>query len=363
MVDGDRLLLETWRKSSATVGEWDALAERNGNPFGSPEWNLTWWKHWGAGRALRISACRRAQAGTLVAIYPLYLATRRPLRVLRFLGHGPGDMLGPVCAPADRAAAGEGFRRALTELGGNWDLLLGQQVPAADGVAVALGAHVLRRERSPVLPIVWAAWDDYLASRSANFRQQLRRRERRLARSRAVRFRLTVDQTELHRDLTTLFSLHTARWGTRASSALAPSRQPFHREFAARALARGRLRLWILEVEGDPVAAWYGFRLGGIESYYQAGWDPRWADASVGTILLAHSIRSAFEDGMREYRFLRGGEEYKGRFTDSDAELETFALGNGLLGNAAVVLARRSATRGWSRGPLGSVRRLIGLRG
>ena len=34
----------------------------------------------------------------------------------------------------------------------------------------------------------------------------------------------------------------------------------------------------------------------------------------MGFVLLAHSIRSAFEDGMREYRFLRGGDSYKGRF-------------------------------------------------
>ena len=66
---------------------------------------------------------------------------------------------------------------------------------------------------------------------------------------------------------------------------------------------------------------------------------------------------------MREYRFLRGGESYKDRFTDEDTELETFALGSGIRGSAAVGLARRSANSAWSTGPLAVVRRFVGLQG
>ena len=42
------------------------------------------------------------------------------------------------------------------------------------------------------------------------------------------------------------------------------------------------------------------------------------------------------EDGVREYRFLRGGEPYKSRWADRDAGLETVALGRGLRGRAVV---------------------------
>jgi CelD/BcsL family acetyltransferase involved in cellulose biosynthesis len=43
----------------------------------------------------------------------------------------------------------------------------------------------------------------------------------------------------------------------------------------------------------------------------------------VGLVLLAHSIRAALEDGLDEYRFLRGAEPYKYRFADEDPGLET----------------------------------------
>ena len=54
---------------------------------------------------------------------------------------------------------------------------------------------------------------------------------------------------------------------------------------------------------------------------------------------------------MSEYRLLRGGEEYKGRFASEDPGLETVALARGPRGRVAVraVLAARSAPGGLRR--------------
>jgi CelD/BcsL family acetyltransferase involved in cellulose biosynthesis len=56
----------------------------------------------------------------------------------------------------------------------------------------------------------------------------------------------------------------------------------------------------------------------------------------VGFVLLAHSIREAMRDGMREYRLLRGGEPYKARFSSRDPGLETIAVPHGVRGAAAL---------------------------
>jgi CelD/BcsL family acetyltransferase involved in cellulose biosynthesis len=58
---------------------------------------------------------------------------------------------------------------------------------------------------------------------------------------------------------------------------------------------------------------------------------------------MAHTIREAMAAGAREYRFLRGGEAYKYRFTDSDHGVETLLIGRGLAGRAAVA----AAAAGW----------------
>jgi CelD/BcsL family acetyltransferase involved in cellulose biosynthesis len=310
---------------------WRALAEASGNVFSSWEWASTWWQHFGHGRRLLVAACRAAD-GRLVAVLPLYVWSTRPVRVARFLGHGPADQLGPVCAPGDRHLAARALVRACDEAG--MDLLLAELLPGGQGWPTALGGTLVQREASPTLSLD-GGWDAYLAGRSANLRQQVRGRERRLARTHELRFRPAAEPARLDDDIDVLFSLHRSRWGGRASAFA--RWEAFHRAFAAIAFDRGWLRLWFLELDGRPAAAWYGFRFGDVESYYQAGRDPGRGGESVGFVLLAHSIREAAADGMREYRFLRGAEPFKLRFADADPGLETVALPHGLRGRAAAI--------------------------
>jgi CelD/BcsL family acetyltransferase involved in cellulose biosynthesis len=331
------LRLEPIADPASLREEWTALAERAGNVFATWEWADAWWGVYGEDRPLHVTACH-AVDGRLVAVLPLYLARSRPPRTLRLLGHGPADQLGPVCAPEDRTAVADALKRLLAESGWGWDLLLAERLAPAEGWAGALGGRVVHREESPTMLIGGRSFDEFLASRSKNFREQVRRRERKLRREHEVEIRLS-DADRLAGDLDTLFRLHEARWSEGESSALSGARERFHREFARRALERGWLRLWVLEADGAPRAAWYGFRFAQMDWYYQSGRDPDWERQSVGFVLLSHTIRLAFDDGMTEYRLLRGGEEYKGRFATDDPGLETVALPRGLVGRGAIAAA------------------------
>lgn len=325
------LALEQVASYAAVEEEWRPLAEEAGNVFATPEWAATWWRHLGRGRKSLLTACRTDE-GALAAVLPLYLWRERPVRVARLAGHGPGDALGPVVGGAGRALAADALRRALVE--SRCALFVGDALPADEGWSGLLGARVVRRESSPVLRFESSSWEDLLAKRSRNLREQVGRRARKLEREGRVAYRLSSDPRRLSADLDALFALHRARRPTGSSfSAL----EGFHRDFARTALERGWARLWFLDVDDVPRAAWYGFRLGGVEAYYQAGRDPAWDRHSVGFVLLAHTIRAALEDGMREYRFLRGDEAFKYRFADGDPGLETIAIARGAL--AAGLLA------------------------
>ena len=159
-------------------------------------------------------------------------------------------------------------------------------------------------------------------------------------------YRLTTDPERLQPDLDALFRLHRQRWGSTASAFVAA--EAFHREFATLAFDRGWLRLWFLEIDGRPIAALHGFRFAGSESAYQAGRDLAFERQPVGFVLLMHALREALEDGLGEYRLLRGGAAYKARLATSDAGLETFGLPRGV--PAEVMLAAAEKTRGRSLG-------------
>jgi CelD/BcsL family acetyltransferase involved in cellulose biosynthesis len=311
---------------------WSRLAERSENLFATWEWANTWWRHYGGGRELRLAECRDA-ADEAVAILPLYQAYRRPLRVVRTIGHGPADQLGPVCAP-DEPGVAAALAGSARELG--WSVLLADRLPGGGDLTAALGGRSLLHESSPTIDVAGLSWDEYLGQRSSNFRSQVRRKERKLVREHGLTYRLSDDPGRLDRDLDVLFALHRARWQAEGSGALDGTREAFHRDFAAAALDRGWLRLWMAEVGDRPIAAWYGFRFGGAEWYYQFGRDPEWDRASIGVVLLAHTIREAIADDQREYKLLRGGEGYKDRFATADAGLETVALARGAAGRAAI---------------------------
>jgi CelD/BcsL family acetyltransferase involved in cellulose biosynthesis len=326
--------------------EWRELAQRSNNIFSTWEWCSTWWQHFGRGESLVVVACRESD-GTLFAILPLSLSRKRGLRIIRFLGHGVGDELGPVCAPGDRGTARRLLREVLAETPLSFDLFLGERLPGGEGGSTGLNGRALRIEQSPVIVADGRGWDEYLRSKSSNLRQQVRRKERQLAQGHDLQYRLASDPARLHDDLDTLFALHAARWTDSLSPFIA--NEAFHRKFARRALERGWLRLWFLELDGVARAAWYGFRFGDVESYYQSGRDPKWSRSSVGFVLLAHTIRETLDDGMREYRFLRGGEDLKYRFAERDEGLHTVGVSATLIGRVALTASVFARARPFRR--------------
>lgn len=342
------LVIESLGDARDLHGCWAELAIASRNVFSTPEWTSVWWRHFGRRRALTIWSVRDASNRTL-AVLPLTRERRGPFAITRIAGFGVADELGPVCAPGDRSAATIALRDAADEA----DVLVAERI-RSDWPRRALGDNVMSEDDSPVIALADEGdWEAYLAARSSNFRQQVRRRERKLKRALEVRFRLTDDPARLDADFDTLVALHRARWGAQ-SSAFSGARESFHREFAAVALSRGWLRLWVAESQGVPVAAWYGFRFAGIESYYQSGRDPGWDRHAVGAGILEHSIREAFADGMREYRLLRGDESYKRRYASSEASVLTVVLpgsarGRGLLAAARALAARPRGRRLVSR--------------
>lgn len=314
--------------------DWRRLAHSAGHPFSTWEWNASWWRRFGAGRHLNVLACRDWE-GQLAAILPLYVQRAGPLRVARFFGGG--DIRGPVCAPGDRPLAAACLRDAIGSDALPSSLLLAERLPGEEGWHSLLGGRHLASHPDPVLPLGGLTWEQLLASRSRNFRQQVRRRERRLVEEHGLSFRLSTDPDRLDADFDALVRLHAMRWGAESTGVFRGEQRELHREFAAEAQRRGWLRLWIAEVGGEPVAAWYGWRFAGSEWYYQAGRDPRFDDLSLGFVLLAHTVREACADGVQAYRFLAGDEPYKWRFASEDRGTESRVLARGASGCTAAV--------------------------
>ncbi|MBN9623049.1 MAG: GNAT family N-acetyltransferase [Actinobacteria bacterium] len=321
----DEVLLDAWRR----------LAEARANPFLTPEWTQAWLGAYPAEEPFVIAW----KVGDEVrGVLPLVAVREGATKLLRFAGARRGDWFTPACAEVDEVEMGRACAALLGAERGAWNQLrldridresAWPQVLWADGAGGRLAAAAPRRtDVLPFIDLAEGGWEAYLARRSRNFRSQLGRRRRKLEREHELSFRMTTDPAALAADFETFYRLHEERWEDRGGSSSGEEAvERFHGAFSALALERGWLRLWIAEADGKPAAAWYGWRLGHRYCYALSGLAKEYEPLALGTVLLAHTIEQAAEEGCSIYDLMWGDEGYKSRFETGRREAATWVLG------------------------------------
>jgi CelD/BcsL family acetyltransferase involved in cellulose biosynthesis len=298
---------------------WRRLAELAGNPYLTPEWHAACRSRPGA-RPVVVAV--RSEDGTLRGVLPLVRDGSGPVRWLRFPGDDLGDDYAMLVAPGDDPAevarlAGRGLRAA----GVRWDAFalyyVDRSAPWLAGLLEGLGGPATMRRGEAVRPFVDLSggdWARYLATLKRTDRKETRRLERRALEAGAS-YRLLEDPAQVEEGMAVLFRLHDMRWSQRGGSSLASdeSRRVLS-GFAAAAAERGWVRLWLLEIEGDPVAAELAWRIGGRQRHYQAGFDPARGRLGVGIVLFAHALEDAMGAGVGEADLGWGESDYKRRY-------------------------------------------------
>ena len=308
---------------------WRQLAEARGNPFVTPDWYRSWLEHYDEdAEPFVIISCD--STGTCDGVLPL---VRTGGSALRFAGADIGDQFHPACHESHEL---ESTRRAcavLREHADEWSTAVfhGTEIDSDWLSGLRDGGSPLRvvtglATAMPYVNLRELEWDTYWAERGRKLRKYVRSRSNQLSKNHDVTFRRSEDRSELVNDMTTMFELHERRFG-RSSLLLDPRAQAFHRTFAEAASRHDWLRLAFMEIDGKPVAASYGWNVGGRYGDYNGGFHPDWAKTSVGLLLMVHTLRCAFEEGANEYDFLLGDESYKSRFSEDRRRVATVMAG------------------------------------
>lgn len=330
--------------------QWRALAELRGNAFLTPEWFRSWWENRPAATSPLVVTTRRDD-GSLAGVMPLVFDFARRPRMIRFAGSSFGDRFGPAAREGDESDVAVASMAALARAGlGRYPVVLNhveliktwwQKLGGAS--ANRRTGIVQQRAQQPYIQLDGLDWEGYLASRSSNFRQQIRRRARKLESGHRVVVRPATSES-LEADMSHFFTLHARRWQGQ-SSLDRPGAKPTLSAFATAAQRRGWLRLRLLEVDGAPVAAFLGWRVGGTFAFYNSGFDPAWSAMSVGQVLLAKTIESALEEGASEFDMLLGDEDYKRRFENASRDVSTVVLTQSMTPTRLVIAAEAGARR------------------
>jgi CelD/BcsL family acetyltransferase involved in cellulose biosynthesis len=302
-------ILDKVEQLQQLAGRWEALWRRDANatPFQSPQWLLSWWRHFGSDTPHVIASA--SPDGTLDALAPLYILRDEDSgeSLGLFLGTGNSDYLDVL---GDASLLIESITGADCQL---WDL---QQLrPSSTLLNVPLpegwSDNVEDQDPCPVLPIEDAG-DELQNLLSTHARKKLRYFRRSLEREGDVQYE-SANAESLDTLLDALYELHAARWQKRGLPGVLADEvtQSFHREVARKMLDAGALRMHAIRVNERIVAVFYGFAHQGTVYYYLSGYDPALEKLSIGNVIVAHAIEHAVRDRATTFDFLRGAEEYK----------------------------------------------------
>lgn len=313
-------------------GPWRELVEDSASatPFQTREWHETWWSHYGGFREPLGFAV--FEGGDLVGLMPL-MRTRRPWRALRPMSLGPSDYLHPLARTGYEEVVGSKLVEWI-ESAQDIDLVDLHQVRETQPIASALNATQLDQATCLVLDLP-KSYEAYLATIGKSLRYDVRKLDKNLFKTGRARIEpVAADRIDLGMDV--LFEQHKLRWRRRGlPGAFLGKSIRFHKRWAAQAVCNGWLRLSVLSLDDQPIGAIYAMALGQTTYYYQAGFDPRHGAVSPGTLLVAHTIRQAIEEGASHFDFMRGDEPYKRRWKPNHVfrNLRLIASVNGLIGN------------------------------
>ncbi|WP_133716161.1 GNAT family N-acetyltransferase [Methylocaldum gracile] len=322
----------------ALASEWNALLDASGlgNIFLTWEWISTWWTCFGRGRYKPwVITARDGNDGRLVGLLPLALQTVNlaglRLRQLSFMaGDRVIDHLDAIAKPSHSHAAMPFFVDCLVGKSVEHDVVRLDAMKADSAFVKALldtieqrpddASHMAIDSVCPYLSLP-DTWDGYWASIGKQSRYNFTRKAKRLqARaSGPVSYRRVETKAELSDAIRELVRLHQARQQQKGNpGAFAQKRAiEFHTAAAERFLDKGWLRLYLLTVGSQVIAAIYCYKFGGKFSFYQSGYDPAWAECSPGALIMLHAVREAISEGAEEFDFLRGEEPYKSLWTST----------------------------------------------
>lgn len=310
---------EAWK---SLAEDWNTLLENSAADtiFLTWEWLYSWAECYLTGtRQLFLLAVYKDR--DLVGIAPWYINHTNymllKMRRIEFLGspEAGSDYLDIIARRGkERDVATALYQFLLNEGSQHWDCLQLMDIPATSLFLLHFLNNIeedgkyIETGQGSYCPIATLkpSQGDFLATLTANRREQFRRHSRLLEKCPGVEFHsfiLQDDETPLN-DWCTLFKDKNQYFNEPLDR--------FVRSFASRCADKGWLQLDLLTSQGRAVAGLLHLQYRNQRSMYLMTVDKSFEPKiSVGTVLVGKAIQNSAELGLCDYDFLKGPESYK----------------------------------------------------
>lgn len=169
----------------------------------------------------------------------------------------------------------------------------------------------------------------------------IRRQKKKLEKLGDLSIVLCQEEQDVPTFLDILFRLHKKRWqavGQEGSFARRPLMQDFYTGFATTAFRKGWLKIFILQVDGVPLAVQIGYLYQGVFYQMQEGFAPE-GPGGLGNVLRHAVINWCITNNVQEYDYLGGDEEHKLKWGAKQYTGYTLFCGSRSLKNRLLTMA------------------------
>jgi CelD/BcsL family acetyltransferase involved in cellulose biosynthesis len=302
--------------------EWSALLHSaHGSFFSSPDWMTTWLEAFWRERPIRFVLVR--EDGRLVGLAPFVEDRagdlgRRPSLCFPVNPHshvcevllGGGDGAAVLVALLSHLGpARPHFRVSLRHLDTS-SRLAATLAEVAGPLGIAMHVH---KRTQWAFSRLGTSWPDYLQGRSRHVRSELRRTRKRIDASGVVEVRSSASPGECRAAFEGVLRVESRSWKHEGRTSLAADRdgRVFHEALIQRCAAKGRARIYILCLDGTPIAHLMGVEHGRAFLALKTSYDRSYRDLSPGGVLVVEVLKDALQRGLEVVDFLGEADRWK----------------------------------------------------
>lgn len=316
---------------------WNAIVDTHPEPsvFLRHEWFDAAWQWRKRDAFLRIMAFYKE--GRLIGIAPTILSASSAVlsqRRFTFLTVPDTQHCDLIAAPGDLHDVVTAFALKLYAMRRAWDVIdlshFSETSSACALLSDLLPAHGILSQRTPMSgnPYVSLSdsWENYYASRSRRLKKHVNQTGNRVAKLGEVRVcRVTgmgEPAVQVSKALDESVAISMKSWKSGTEYALGnEGPNAFIRRLTAHARRNGWLSLWLMYVNGKPVASEYQLEFNGNVHALRADFDDAYGAQSVGSHLNFCVLRGLFDQGLVRYYMGPGDNSYKFRWAKDDRPL------------------------------------------
>jgi len=309
---------------------WNNLVEKSENDtlFLRHEWFKCWWLGFGKNKQLFVLLVK--DEGSIIGIAPLMIERTHyrgfPVRKIEFIENSNSPRVNFILTKKKEECL-EAVFNYLKENKDKWDIIDLRNVPEDTFICGSL-PEVLDRNKllsgirkglhSPFISVN-SDWHTYYSTRTRRFRKSLKNKTNRIKKIGEPVIQKFENIGNPGTVLTDIMEISKNSWKGKYQRDIASieDNRRFFEELSKEAGKKRWLNIWLLSINGKPVAYEYHLKYKDRVSALRGDFDERLRDYSPGSILDAYIVRHVFESNLKEYDMGGSNDFYKRNWTSS----------------------------------------------